>query len=416
MNPFATMLRSLIREGDLTIIDAKGVARHFGNGSGRRLVVRLHRRKLDFTLVLDPELGAAEAFMDGTLTMEEGEIYDLIDIVVRNARWHRDNALGNSISRGARIFAFFQQFNPGWLSRRHVAHHYDLSDRLFDLFLDSDRQYSCAYFREPTASLEQAQADKKAHIAAKLRLDQPRPDGTPLHILDVGCGWGGMALYLNRLTGAHVTGITLSAEQLQVARQRAATAGVADQVRFELLDYRAVSGKFDRIVSVGMFEHVGKPYFRTFFDKMCTLLADDGVMLLHTIGRADGPGTTSAFTRKYIFPGGYTPALSEFAPAIEKAQLYITDLEVLRLHYAHTLDHWYARTRDAKAAIVALYDERFWRMWLFYLAGAVAAFRYTGHVVFQVQLARCVDSVPITRDYMLAAETALHQQVAQAPR
>jgi len=284
-----------------------------------------------------------------------------------------------------------------------VAHHYDLSDRLYDLFLDADRQYSCAYFSDPANSLEQAQADKKAHIAAKLAIEPG------MRVLDIGCGWGGMALYLHAKTGADVTGITLSEEQLKVARRRAAEAGVSDHVRFELIDYRDVAGRFDRIVSVGMFEHVGPPNYRTFFARCRELMTSQGVMLIHTIGRLGKPGVTDRFTSKYIFPGGYIPALSEIARGYEGMRYFLTDVEVLRLHYGLTLQHWYDRTVAAREAIVDLYDARFYRMWTFYLAGACLSFRYGGMANYQLQFSRARDTLPITRDYMIEAERALRQ-------
>ena len=275
-----------------------------------------------------------------------------------------------------------------------------MSDRLYDLFLDSDRQYSCAYFTDPGNSLEQAQLDKKAHIAAKLAIEPG------MRVLDIGCGWGGMALYLHQTTGADVCGITLSEEQLKVARRRAEMAGVDAHVRFELTDYRDLTGQFDRIVSVGMFEHVGTAQFPTFFAKCRELLTPDGVMLLHTIGRADGPGVTDHFTAKYIFPGGYIPSLSEIVTANEGNRMFVTDVEVLRLHYALTLQHWYDRAVAAKDAIVALYDERFYRMWTYYLAGSCVSFRHGRLVNYQLQYARSREALPITRDYMLDAERA----------
>jgi cyclopropane-fatty-acyl-phospholipid synthase len=286
-------------------------------------------------------------------------------------------------------------------SKRNVAHHYDLNDRLYDLFLDADRQYSCAYFTGPDIGLEQAQADKKAHIAAKLHLKPGQ------RVLDIGCGWGGMALYLNRVADVDVLGITLSEEQLKVARRRAQAAGVADRVKFELIDYRAVTGVYDRIVSVGMFEHVGTPHYATFFARCRELLADDGVMLLHTIGRMGVPGRTDAFTLKYIFPGGYNPALSEIITASEKSRMIAADVETLRLHYAKTLDIWYDRTVAAHDALVELYDERFYRLWTFYLAGARAAFVHGNLCNYQIQYIRRRDTLPITRDYMAAAEAIL---------
>ncbi|MDE2043086.1 MAG: class I SAM-dependent methyltransferase, partial [Alphaproteobacteria bacterium] len=286
-------------------------------------------------------------------------------------------------------------------SKRNVAHHYDLNDRLYDLFLDADRQYSCAYFTDPANTLEQAQADKKAHIVAKLALKSGQ------RVLDIGCGWGGMALYLHAKAGVDVLGVTLSEEQFKVAQKRAADAGVAEHVKFQLIDYRAVTGRFDRIVSVGMFEHVGQPQYRTFFAKCRELLTDDGVMLLHTIGRLDGPGTTDAFTAKYIFPGGYAPALSEIVRASEAEKLITSDIETLRLHYAYTLEEWLRRTQAAQAEIEALYDARFYRMWSFYLAAAACGFRYGDQCNYQLQYIKHRDALPLTRDYISAAESTL---------
>ena len=299
-----------------------------------------------------------------------------------------------------RIASKLDTWNWQRRAKRNVAHHYELSDALYDAFLDADRQYSCAYFIDPDGSLERAQLDKKAHIATKLMLKPGQ------RVLDIGCGWGGMALYLHAQADVDVLGITLSEEQLKVARARAEAAGASDRVRFELLDYRDVVGQFDRIVSVGMFEHVGPPHYRTFFNKCRDLLTPDGIMLLHTIGRADGPGATDPWVAKYIFPGGYVPALSEMMPSIERSYLWLTDAEVLRLHYAYTLERWYDRVVAAKAEIVSLYDERFFRMWQFYLAGAISAFRHDGHVVFQLQLTRKRTATPIVRDYMLAGVVA----------
>lgn len=402
MDPLSALLRRVVRHGDLTVIDASGKRQRFGDGQGTSCTIRLKDRRLSWTIALNPALATGEGYMDGRIVLEQGEILDLLDLFTGNLRWHPDNELRNQLKRTPRWWTALQQWNSQRTAKRNVAHHYDLSGRLYELFLDPDRQYSCAYFRDPANTLEQAQRDKKAHIAAKLLLDRPG-----LSVLDIGCGWGGLALYLNQVASARVTGVTLSEEQLAVARQRAIDSGVTEDVNFQLMDYRDVREKFDRIVSVGMFEHVGKPFYETFFNKACSLLKDDGVMLLHTIGRADGPGVTDPWTRKYIFPGGYCPALSEIMPAIERAGLYVTDVEVLRLHYMHTLQHWYDRTKARKDEIVALYDERFWRMWMFYLAGALCAFRHGGHVVFQIQLARRVDSVPLTRDYMAQAEARL---------
>ncbi len=394
------LLRNFIRSGELKLVDPRGRVRSYGRPDPERrpVTIELTSRARPARIARNPALGAAEAFMDGHLLIREGEILDLLDLISANASWDSDRSAGRLLEAQARVTQWLRQRNWGARAKRNVAHHYDLSDRLYDLFLDSDRQYSCAYFTEPSNGLEQAQRDKKAHIAAKLMLAPGQ------RVLDIGCGWGGMALYLHQVAGVDVVGITLSEEQLKVARERAAAAGVSDRVKFELADYRGMTGRFDRIVSVGMFEHVGEPHYPAFFAKCRELLTEDGVMLLHTVGHADGPRPTDDFTEKYIFPGGYVPALSQIAPAIERARLWMTDIEILRLHYAYTLMHWYERTKAAREQIVALYDERFYRMWTFYLAAFIGSFRHGGLVNFQIQLARTRHSLPITRDYMAQAE------------
>jgi cyclopropane-fatty-acyl-phospholipid synthase len=350
--------------------------------------------------------------MDGRLVMETGDIADLLALLMINAnrvRLPRALRFVRALRRAAKRWT---QYNPASRSRAHVAHHYDLSGRLYDLFLDNDRQYSCAYFTDPSETLENAQIAKKRHIAAKLHLNR-----NGLKVLDIGSGWGGLALDMARDCGADVLGVTLSDEQLALATERAAKAGLAERCKFRLIDYRALEGRFDRIVSVGMFEHVGVPYYDAYFEKLGTLLAEDGVALVHTIGRSDGPGVTNAFISKYIFPGGYTPALSEMLPSIERAGLIVTDVEVLRLHYAETLKEWRRRFRARWAEAAQLYDERFCRMWDFYLAGAEMGFRHEGLVVFQVQLARRIDALPITRDYMLDSERSMRfAGVEEMPR
>jgi cyclopropane-fatty-acyl-phospholipid synthase len=348
--------------------------------------------------------------MDGTLTVEEGSLYDFIDVLTAN-----DAALDESLpmrlmTAGKRLVRRIYQYNPVPRSRRNVAHHYDLSDQLYELFLDHDRQYSCAYFRSANDDIDAAQQNKRRHIAAKLLL---RP-GT--RVLDIGSGWGGLALYLAGECGADVTGLTLSEEQLKVANRRAAAAGLADRVRFHLRDYREESGRYDRIVSVGMFEHVGVNQYPVFFRKLRELLTPDGVALLHAIGRMDGPGSTNPWLRKYIFPGGYSPALSEVVPHAERARLWITDIEILRLHYAETLRAWRGRFEHNRDRIRALYDERFCRMWEMYLVGCELAFRRGGHLVFQMQLAKAVETVPLTRDYMLDWERARSLREAASGR
>ncbi|MEI9927458.1 MAG: cyclopropane-fatty-acyl-phospholipid synthase family protein [Sphingomonas sp.] len=396
-----------VKRGQLTVINPDGRMAVFGSPDCalHPVTIRLGRGVVG-AILRDPGLGAAEAFMDGRLTIEQGDILDLLMLFTANNRWEDGSrTLNPGLLRTAwdAVALRIGRYNMRRQARRNVAHHYDLSDRLYDLFLDADRQYSCGYFTDPTNSLEQAQWDKKAHIAAKLAI-QPG-----MRVLDIGCGWGGMALYLHAQTGAEVLGVTLSQEQLKVARRRAEEAGVADKVRFELIDYRDVEGPFDRIVSVGMFEHVGPPMYRTFFAKCRELLTPEGVMLLHTIGRTGKPGVTDRFTAKYIFPGGYIPALSEIVRGYEPMRMFVTDVEVLRKHYAFTLRHWYDRTNAAKEQIVALYDERFFRMWQFYLAGSISSFLNGGLVNYQVQLSRSRDALPLTRDYMAESERALRE-------
>jgi cyclopropane-fatty-acyl-phospholipid synthase len=396
------LLNRLMRKGSLTVIHPSSKMETFGTGAPH-VTVRFHDARAVPELVLNPDLALGELYMDGRLTVEEGgTIRDLLDLMMLNLGAVHPTGLHKLVRTFRRVTRRFAQFNPASKSKEHVAHHYDLDGRLYDLFLGRDKQYSCAYFSAPGETLEEAQIGKKRHIAAKLHLDKPG-----LKVLDIGCGWGGLALNLAQDCGADVLGVTLSEEQLGIARQRAEQAKIADRCRFELVDYRALGGKYDRIVSVGMFEHVGAPYYDAFFAKVRDLLADDGVMLLHSIGRTDGPGSTNSWIAKYIFPGGYVPALSEASAAIERSGLMVTDVEVLRLHYAQTLLEWSKRFQANRARAAELYDERFCRMWEFYLAGAEMAFRHDGQVVFQIQIAKKVDALPITRDYMLEDERTM---------
>ena len=391
----ARLLKKLIHCGSLTLIDAEGHEFEVGDGTDPKVTIRIHDRLTQWKLALNPSLYAGEAYMDGSLTVEQGTVFDFLDLATRSM-WQPGNESIVTILLAFRTLGrFLQQINPAGRSKNNVAHHYDLSDTLYDLFLDADRQYSCAYFERPGITLEQAQDAKKRHIAAKLLLNRPG-----LKVLDIGCGWGGMALYLAAETGAHVTGITLSEEQLKVARTRAEQAGLADRVQFHLRDYREEAATYDRIVSVGMFEHVGLPHYPTFFAKVSDLLTADGIALLHSIGRADGAGATNPWVRKYIFPGGYCPALSEVLPVVEKQLLFVTDIEILRLHYAKTLAEWRRRFAENRDKIKALYDERFCRMWEFYLAGAEVAFRNEYQMVFQLQLTKDQEAVPLNRDYI----------------
>ncbi|MBL6954752.1 MAG: class I SAM-dependent methyltransferase [Alphaproteobacteria bacterium] len=397
----AGFLNQLMHTGCLTVIDAKGRGRRFqGSRDGPEVTVRLHSRALHWQLYTNPMLHTGEAYMNGTLTVEDGELYDFLDLVSRNVGWRQpDHWLQKFVTTPLRAAARrLRQYNPAHRARRNVAHHYDLTGELYDLFLDSDRQYSCAYFQSPEDDLETAQLRKKQHLAAKLVL-QPGQ-----RVLDIGSGWGGMGLHLAQEEHVLVQGVTLSEEQYKLSNQRVAEAGLNGFVSFALQDYRAVKGTFDRIVSVGMFEHVGLGHYGEFFDKVRDLLTDDGVAVLHTIGRADGPGATNPWINKYIFPGGYSPSLSEIAAAVEKADMYISDVEVFRLQYAETLRHWRRRFQANRNKVAALFDERFCRMWEYYLCGSEVAFRHGGHVVFQVQLTKNADTVPQTRDYIFDEE------------
>jgi cyclopropane-fatty-acyl-phospholipid synthase len=317
-----------------------------------------------------------------------------MDVCAASSRIVYRHPLARVYNFGQALLPGLHQYNPVRRAQANVAHHYDLSDQLYDLFLDRDRQYSCAYFTPRHDDLELAQQDKKRRLAAKLLLRSGE------RVLDIGSGWGGLALTLAEAGAGEVLGITLSQHQLGVARERARRRGLADRVRFELRDYREQTGTFDRIVSVGMFEHVGVRHYEEFFRAVQGLLSDDGVAVLHSIGRMDGPGATNPWIRKYIFPGGYSPALSEVLPVIERQGLWVTDIEILRLHYAETLRAWRRRFAANRAAIARLYDERFCRMWEFYLVGSELAFRRMGHLVFQIQLAKRQDAVPLTRDYI----------------
>jgi cyclopropane-fatty-acyl-phospholipid synthase len=395
------VLARVLGEGRLTIIDATGRSHCLkGTRPGPAVTIRIHSWWTGIRLALRPRLAFGESYMDGKLTVEDGDIYDLLDLLGRNIAAIESTALVRCSFALQRALRWLEQYNPVGRAQRNVAHHYDLNDQLYDFFLDRDRQYSCAYFTTPGESLEQAQIDKKRHIAAKLLLKQGQ------RVLDIGSGWGGMGLFLSQQFGVDVTGVTLSKEQHTVSSRRALEGGVADRVRFKLLDYRQEPDRYDRIVSVGMFEHVGAAHYVEYFTKVKELLADEGVMLLHSIGRMEPPGGTNTWLRKYIFPGGYTPALSEVLAAIEKAGLWVTDIEVLRLHYAETLRHWrerFAANREKVKRTVG-YDERFCRMWEFYLAGCEVSFRYMNQMVFQIQIAKRQDAVPLTRDYMAEGE------------
>jgi cyclopropane-fatty-acyl-phospholipid synthase len=404
------VLPRLVRQGTLELALASGEVLRAGDATEGfpDVAVRFADVRVPRDVLLDPRLGLAEAWMDGRVAMVRGDIMDFISLLRMNSPWDDGRKLApphplKRLVSGAKAVA--HSFNRPGSSRRNVAHHYDIGNALYRLMLDADHmQYSCAYWSDGVETLEQAQEAKLAHIAAKLALAPGQ------RVLDIGCGWGGMAIFLARRAGVRVHGITLSEEQLALARERAAAAGVADRITFELVDYRDLAKRgerYDRIVSVGMFEHVGQPQFETFFRACGTLLADDGVMLLHTIGRMGGPGRTDAFTDKYVFPGGYIPALSETLAASEKVRLIATDIETLRLHYGRTIREWYRRCVAQREAILALHDERFYRLWTFYLAGAATVFESGGMCNYQIQYSRRRDALPITRTYLEPAERAL---------
>ncbi|MBU6463483.1 MAG: cyclopropane-fatty-acyl-phospholipid synthase family protein [Proteobacteria bacterium] len=395
-------LRLFIRRGRLTITYADGSRYSFGEAAADTpdVAVRLTNSSLPLKLAIWPSFYLGEAYMQGQLAFDQGSLSDFLDLCGHNLELRLQCRRGIWFRIATATLRRLQQHNTAAIARTNAAHHYDLSLELYRSFLDSDLQYSCAYFSRPSLSLEQAQHKKKRHIIAKLLLEPGQ------RVLDIGCGWGGLAIEIARTEKVNVLGVTLSIEQLRIAQQRAAQAGLADRVSFSLWDYRAVQGQFDRIVSVGMFEHVGAPQYRTFFEKVHDLMTDQGVAVLHSIGRMHGPELTSAWIRKHIFPGGYIPALSEVLPQIERAGLWLTDLEILRLHYAKTLRIWRERFLAHAIQLNSTYDLHFRRMWEFYLAASEMRFRYAGLMVFQAQLARKVDTIPPSRNYMFEAETA----------
>lgn len=407
------MLKRVVRTGPLVVIDHDGREYSYGTGTAP-VTIRLTDKGAAMHIARDPRVGAGEAYMDGRLVVEPPhDIRDFILLVMANAKSTGGidrkgpvrKLVGNALARA-------DQINQRAKASKNVVHHYDLTRQFYELFLDEDRQYTMAYFRDPANTLERAQVDKKALIAAKLRLEPGRAEG--MRILDIGCGWGGLGLYLNRHFGCEVLGVSLAPDQVKFAQERAAAAGVADKVKFQLIDYRDVTGQFDRITSVGMIEHVGAPHFAEYFAKTNDLLDPDGVMLTHTIGRSGPPGTTDKWTRKYIFPGGYIPAMSELVSALEKTGWEVGDIEVLRYHYAYTLAEWYRRACQHQQEIVALYDERLFRMWQFYLAGAEQSFRHGGMVNFHIQSVKRRSALPMTRDY-IQHEAARLSALDEAP-
>lgn len=395
-------LGGLITTGSLRLILPDGEVLDFGDGSGSLVQVRFTDRAAAWAVILDPDLRTGEMFTEGRLLVESGTIYDFLCLVLKHSHMVDGGPLEAVLDRLRDLQLALFRRNDRRASRRNVEHHYDLDDRLYALFLDPDWQYSCAYFETPDLSLAQAQRAKQRHIAAKLLI---RPTD---RVLDIGCGWGGFSCYLAETAGAaQVLGVTLSAEQIQAAKARSEARGLAERVRFEFQDYREVDGVFDRIVSIGMFEHVGRANYDTFFQVCAERLDSEGVMLLHTIGSTQAPALTNPWITKYIFPGGHLPSLSEITASAERADLIITNVEVWRLHYAQTLCAWRAAFMARRAEALALFGERFCRMWEFYLSLAEAAFRHEEIVVFQVQLARRIDTVPLTQDYIAAAKADL---------
>jgi len=393
------LLKTFIQRGIFRVTTSRGSVFTCGDGTGQPVSVRFATRGAEWGILLDPELKFGESYMNGTFVVEQGSIADVLAIALGQCsdvpRWALPQALLRYLRRR------LSQFNPRKRSRHNVAHHYDLDGQLYSLFLDADRQYSCGYFESPEQSLDDAQLAKKRHLAAKLLLNNN------MRVLDIGCGWGGLGLYLAEVAGTDLTGVTLSLEQHAVANERAVEKGLAKRARFNLQDYRDINGPFDRIVSVGMFEHVGINHYDTFFRKCSQLLKPDGVMLLHSIGRSEGPNVTNAWVAKYIFPGGYIPSLSEVLSAVERSNLLVTDIEILRLHYAETLKAWRERFLAHREEVERIYDLRFVRMWEFYLAAAEMSFRKQDMMVFQIQLTKRQGVVPMTRDYITREEQRL---------
>lgn len=392
------IFKQLIKKGHLEVIFPNKEHKSYGTDKSENYAtIELLTFDICMRLLVNPGLAFGEGYMEGSIRPVGCSIYDILNVIMSN-----DLARGH---KGEQIAAFLRYCKRSWSqlnriqqSKKNVAHHYDLKGALYDLFLDKDRQYSCAYFKTGQETLEEAQEAKKKHIADKMLLNR-----AGLKVLDIGCGWGGMALFLAKEYGAEVTGITLSQEQLQVAQKRAREQGLEDKIHFKLMDYRLVNEPFDRIVSIGMFEHVGIHYYSEFFKEIRKILKPDGIMLLHSIGRSDGPGSTNAWINKYIFPGGYSPALSETWAAIEKSGLWVTDCEILRLHYAKTISFWRKNYEKNKDAVIRMYDERFYRMFDFYLSAAELTFYYHHHMNFQLQLSPSLTEVPLTRDYMIKA-------------
>jgi cyclopropane-fatty-acyl-phospholipid synthase len=404
------ILSRFVAHGRLTLRYPDNRVSSFGPGGGPEACVNILTWRAARGFLLNPALEFGEAYTKGEIILQDCRLEDLLDLLFGNIHTGGTHPFLTFRRAIARLMRAAAQYNPIPRARRNAARHYDLNGRLYSLFLDRDRQYSCAYFPRGDETLEEAQNLKKRHIAEKLLLDRPG-----LRVLDIGCGWGGMALTLAQEYGAHVTGITLSTEQFYEACARAAAAGISGRATFQVEDYRGVRGTYDRIVSIGMFEHVGITHYREFFSAIRDRLSDDGIALVHAIGRSDGPSVTNPWITRHIFPGGYSPALSEVLRAVEREKLIATDIEILRLHYAETLRHWRRRFEANRDAIAALYDTNFTRLFELYLTGSEYSFRHLNHMVWQLQLAKHQHAVPLTRDYMVHGAAAAKTRLSKTP-
>tara|TARA_Y100001970_G_scaffold162493_1_gene198628 strand:- start:1484 stop:2668 length:1185 start_codon:yes stop_codon:yes gene_type:complete len=389
-----SVLKKVNFRGMIIIIDSDDKSHEFGKGNPI-IVVKLKNKSIEKKLFRNPSLHFGEGYMNEEIIIKEGTIEELIDVVTLcYDDFIRNNFVYRLYENFSGYFKVFQQLNEAVRSKHNVAHHYDLKEELYRLFLDKDMQYSCAYFHNKNVNLDQAQEDKKKHIINKLQINED------MDVLDIGCGWGGMAIEIAKQTGARVKGITLSENQFSTASKRAQEEGLSDKVTFHIQDYRDEEKNYDRIVSVGMFEHVGIKYFKTYLKKTYELLKHNGVFLLHTIGQRGIPTATSPWIRKYIFPGGYIPSLTDIINETQKLNMNITDIEILRMHYAHTLTHWYKNVQINKDKIIQMFDKRFYRMWEFYLLASKYSFVNMGNVVFQIQIAKDINNLPLTRNYM----------------
>ena len=391
----ARFLNKLFKEDGFILIDAKEQKYIIGNPKKEKpIILRLLDKKLHYKLLFYPDLYFGEAYSNGTAIIENGTLTDFLDMALKNIGRNETNSFSELLNKLRGSYRYFTNFNIIKKSKMNVAHHYNISDNFYDLFLDSKKQYSCAYFKNENDSLETAQNNKIDHIIKKLNL---KPNQK---ILDIGSGWGSLAIEIAKKSQCEVTGITLSENQYNYSINKAKELNVENQVQFKLIDYRQLNEKFDRIVSVGMFEHVGRKFYQTFFNQVNKLLNDTGIALIHTIGSINQPRDPQPWITKYIFPGGYTPSISEVAGPIEKSGLIVTDIEVLRMHYAHTLRNWKERFLGNKSKVLSMYDENFYRMWEFYLTSCEMVFKWGHQVVFQFQLTKDLTSIPTTRDYI----------------